>query len=177
MFKYYRIIVAISVIFCLTAVVAVTTANTAYNTPSIEGSRSPFFPPPNQFNQNSDNQSLESSSFIDLHPSIEIPIPHLFMGDFSFDLYGERIIYLPEDTSFPEEYNYNGSITVCGNCGPVPPGSFVDPLREDQYMPAPLEPLTGQSPFIEEAWQADPFSNRIICGDCGGDLHPYGEFL
>ena len=175
MFKSYRIIVAIIVIFCLTAVIAVTAANTAYITPFIEGSRSPFFPPPNQFNQNSDNQSLESSSFIDLHPSIEIPIPHLFMGGFTFDLYGEPTIYVHDDLSFPEEYIYNGSITVCGNCGPVPPGNFADPLREDRFMPTPQTIYSGPGPFMEKAWQRDRSTILINC--CGPEFLTVAEFF
>jgi hypothetical protein len=172
MSSYQRFLAAFVVAFCLTGVVAVTAANNAYKNPFIEGSQSPFSLS-NQLNQNSDNLPIEPSPFVDLLSPV-IPTSHLFMRGFSFDLYGEPTVYTNEDLSYPEDYIYNGSITVCGNCGHVPPGSFSDPLREDQYMPAPVKPLIGQSPFMEEAWQRDRLSILINC--CGPEFLSVSEF-
>jgi|GEM_PF-4068994 len=178
MFNYQRCIAATVIVFCLMAVVSVAATNNATTTQFMESSWSFFSPSQAQANQNVDNQPLCPRPIMDLFTAPELPTQYTNLWDFSFDLYGKPADYKKMHEDLIKQgcyYFYDENDTACGNCGPLPPGSFADPLGVDQRMNGPETPLTGQSPFTGKAWQRDPLTIIINC--CGPEFLSVSEFL
>ena len=150
MFNYQRFIVVILLVFFSIGVFAVTAANNVNTIQFVENPVSFFSPPLTQPNQNVDAQFPESSQHTHLHTAPVISPSYTNLWDFSFDLAGKPTDYRKdyEDLIKQKDYIYKENDTACGNCGPVPPGSFADPLQEDQLMPTPRT-IQAPTPFIQ----------------------------
>lgn len=152
MFNCRRYITATVIAFCLIGVLSVTAASTVAATQFMENPLSFFSPSPAQSNQNSYIQFPESPPHITLQPTLfmnlytgipETPSPEPYLQTYTLDQYGKLIII-----DYAEIFRENDM--ACGNCGPVPAGSynFADPLGEDQLMPPPRT-IQSASPFIQ----------------------------
>jgi hypothetical protein len=128
-----RFIIAFAIAFCIIPVVTVATPNNADsgNDTGLYGF----------------NQYLGSTPFISLlnsPPEIGPLNPWIWV----FDIDSKPITYFP----ITEDYIYKENDTTCSNCLAVPPVSFADPLKEEQYMPAPLKIKSGPGPFKESGF-------------------------